>query len=111
MAAVTDGAAVRYPFTAPMVRPDTKYFWKKGYAQAMGSTETITMAIRMVSLGRLAEASTPILSLLRVRKVMLSSSAISTDCSGKPGACAVPNFNLIDAEIEKSDDDESDDYE
>ncbi|HAG14148.1 MAG TPA: hypothetical protein DCG49_09840 [Ruminococcus sp.] len=35
----------------------------------------------------------------------------STDCSGKPGACAVPNFNLIDAEIEKSDDDESDDYE
>ena len=19
-----------YPFTAPMVRPDTKYFWKKG---------------------------------------------------------------------------------
>ena len=21
---------VRYPFTAPMVRPDTKYFWKKG---------------------------------------------------------------------------------
>ena len=25
----------------------------------------------------------------------------STDCSGKPGACAVPNFDYIDAEPEE----------
>ena len=34
-----------------MARPEIKYFWKKGYAQAMGMTMTMAMAMRTDSLG------------------------------------------------------------
>ena len=36
-----------------MVRPDMKYFWKKGYEHAMGTTAIMTMAMRTVSAGTL----------------------------------------------------------
>ena len=39
------------PFTAPTVRPEMKYFWKNGYAQAMGTTMTAAMAMRTDSDG------------------------------------------------------------
>ena len=39
------------PFTAPTVRPEMKYFWKNGYAQAMGTTMTVAMAMRTDSDG------------------------------------------------------------
>lgn len=34
----------------------------------------------------------------------------STDCGGKPGACAVPNFDYNDAEPESKDDSGADDF-
>ena len=53
-----------------MVKPLTKYRWKKGYAKIIGKVEMTTIAILMVSFGRLAAAvipSTPIIALLLIQ--------------------------------------------
>jgi len=43
-----------HPFTAPIVRPFTKYFWKKGYAKTIGPMEMTAIAILTLSLGKFA---------------------------------------------------------
>ena len=68
-----------------MVSPATTYRWKKGYAQAMGSTMNTTTAIRMVWLGRLLSASAPlapIMELFRARNSEFFCISISRYCRG-----------------------------
>jgi hypothetical protein len=44
-----------YPFTAPIVKPFIKYFWKKGYANMIGPVAMSAIAILEVSEGRVAK--------------------------------------------------------
>lgn len=37
-----------YPFTAPIIMPFTKYFWKNGYTIMIGSTTITVIVIRML---------------------------------------------------------------
>lgn len=46
-----------YPFTAPIVIPLIRYFWKKGYITIIGRTPITAIAIFTVVLGKLAPAS------------------------------------------------------
>lgn len=62
---------VAYPFTAPIVRPEMKYFWKKGYEQAIGMTPTMNMAMRIVSLGTFSASHGPRNGWSRVEKSIL----------------------------------------
>jgi len=39
-------AALLYPFTAPIITPFTKYFWRKGYAHIIGRITAIMTAYR-----------------------------------------------------------------
>lgn len=40
------------PLTEPIVRPEIMYLWKKGYAQAIGTTINTTRHILKLMLGR-----------------------------------------------------------
>ena len=66
-----------------MVRPDMKYFWKKGYEHAMGTTAIMTMAMRTVSAGTLLASPGAMNWLFRLRNSIELSSDMSTYYSGK----------------------------